>query len=66
MRFSVRHILAACVLLLFGGATQIGWAQFNSSVEGTVSDQTGAVVVTKAIVDTPEIAHTVLYTDSCS
>ena len=44
MRFSVRHILAACVLLLFGGATQIGWAQFNSSVEGTVTDQTGAVV----------------------
>jgi len=29
-------------------------------------DQTGAVVVTKANVDTPEIAHTVLYTDSCS
>ncbi len=29
-------------------------------------DQTGAVVVTRANVDTPEIAHTVLYTDTCS
>jgi hypothetical protein len=44
MRFSMRQFLATWVLLLFGCATQRGWAQFNSSVEGTISDQTGAVV----------------------
>jgi hypothetical protein len=44
MRFSVRHMLAACILLLLGGVAQVCCAQFNSSVEGTISDQTGAVV----------------------
>ncbi|HEY1902776.1 MAG TPA: carboxypeptidase regulatory-like domain-containing protein [Terracidiphilus sp.] len=50
MRFSVKHILAVSIFLLLGSASQISWAQFNSSVEGTVTDQTGAVVPNAQVV----------------
>lgn len=44
MRFSLKQILAASIPFLLGGMAQVCLAQFNSSVEGTVTDQTGAVV----------------------
>ena len=44
MRFLVRRISAVLTSLLLGGMTQVCLAQFNSSVEGTVGDQTGAVI----------------------
>jgi hypothetical protein len=44
MRFWVRQLLAVLTVVLLGGATQVCLAQFNSSVEGTVSDKTGAVI----------------------
>jgi hypothetical protein len=44
MQHFVRRISAIFIALWLGGIAQVCLAQFNSSVEGTVSDQTGAVV----------------------
>jgi hypothetical protein len=44
MQFSMRPVLAILLLLAFGSVSQLCLAQFNSSVEGTVTDPSGAVI----------------------